>query len=251
LQLGAGRVIGADLEDVELARSLADENGFGDRTRFLRTDLRSVQVEDLGGPCELMIAMVYHNDPRRDEAQSRLVMDLKDKLVAPDGDVIPDRVVYRVSAWEWPGQDFPTRMADITQFVRQIEDRYALRLKSLREALLAEPDLRAFPEREVSGVLARPLARQLSAWHEVFTIDYRKGSAQTPAMVELSTNAPGVFNAVIWVQELYYRDLRIFENESVGWLENPTHVDPGSRLRIALDARWRESNVLRVTTGRG
>jgi len=69
--------------------------------------------------------------------------------------------------------------------------------------------------------------------------------------VELSTNAPGVLNVVIWVQELYCRDLRIFENESVGWLENPTHVDPGSRLRIALDARWRESNVLKVTTGRG
>lgn len=247
LQLGAGRVIGADFEDVELARSLAEENGYADRAQFLKTDLRSMQVEDLGAPCELMIAMLYDNDPRRDEAQSRLVMDLKERLVAPDGDLLPDRVVYRVSAWEWPGQDFPTRMGNITEFVRQIEDRYALRLESLRQALVAEPDLKAFPKRESSGVLARPSARQLSPWEEGFTIDYRKGSAETPAIVEFNATAPGVFNTVIWVQELYYRDLRIFENESISWIENPTRVDPGSRLRVALDSRWRESNILSVT----
>lgn len=251
LQLGAGRVIGADLEDVELAQSLAEENGYEDRAQFLKTDLRTVQVEDLGAPCELMIAMLYENDPRQDEAQSRLVMDLKERLLAPDGDLLPDRVVYRASAWEWPSQDFPTRMEDITQFVRQIEDRYALRLESLREALAAEPDLKAFPQREGSGALARPSARQLSPWEEAFTIDYRKGALETPASVAFSANAPGVFNTVIWAQELYYRDLRIFENESIAWIENPTRVEPGSRLRVALDSRWRQSNVLRVATPRG
>jgi SAM-dependent methyltransferase len=251
LQLGAGRVIGADLDDVRLARSLAEENGYGDRAQFVQTDLRSMQVKDLGGPCELMIAMVYHNDPRRDEAQSKLVMDLKERLVAPDGDLIPDRVVYHVSAWDWPGQDFPTRTGHITQFVRQVEERFGLRLENLREALVAEPDLKAFPKREGSGALLRPDARQLSPWDHGFTIDYRNGSSETPAAVEFTTDASGVFNTVIWAQELYYRDLRIFENESISWIENPTRVDPGSRLRVALDSRWRSSNLLRATTANG
>jgi len=198
-----------------------------------------------------MIAMVYDNDPRRDEAQSKLVTDLKERLVAPDGDLIPDRVVYRVSAWDWPDQDFPTRMGDIAQFVRQVEERYGLRLGSLRKALVAEPDLKAFPRREGSGALLRPSARQLSPWDGGFTIDYRKGSFETPATVELTANASGVFSTVIWAQELYYRDLRIFENESISWIENPMRVDPGSRLRVGLDSRWRKSNLLRVTTEHG
>jgi hypothetical protein len=111
--------------------------------------------------------------------------------------------------------------------------------------------MKAFPQREGSGALARPSARQLSPWEEAFTIDYRKGALETPASVAFSANAPGVFNTVIWAQELYYRDLRIFENESIAWIENPTRVEPGSRLRVALDSRWRQSNVLRVATPRG
>jgi SAM-dependent methyltransferase len=251
LQLGAGHVTGADLDDVQLARSLADENGYGDRARFLRTDLRTIQVKDLGGPCDLMIAMVYYNDPRQDEEQSKLVMDLKERLIARDGDLLPDRVVYRVSAWDWPDQDFLTRAEDIAQFVRHVETRCALRLESLCRALLAEPDLRAFPKREASGALARPTARQLSPWSEGFRIDYRKGSSETPATVELTANAAGIFNTLIWTQELYYRGLLIFENESISWIENPTRVDPGSRVRMALDSRWRKSNVLTATTAHG
>jgi SAM-dependent methyltransferase len=251
LQLGAGHVIGADLDDVELARLLAEENGYGDRARFVRTDLRSIQVKDLGGPCDLMIAMVYHNDPRQDEEQSKLVMDLKERLVARDGDLIPDRVVYRISAWDWPDQDFSTRAEDVTQFVRQIEKRYALRLESLRRVLVAEPDLKAFPKRDGSGALLRPSARQLSPWHEGFTIDYRRSFSGTPATIELAANASGVCNALIWTQELYYRDLLVFENESISWIENPTRVDSGNRLRLALDSRWRKSNVVRAMKADG
>ena len=251
LQLGAGHVTGVDLDDVTLARSLAEDNGYDDRSQFVRRDLRTMQVDDIGGPCDLMIAMVYHNDPRRDEAQSRLVMDLKENLLAADGDVIPDRVVYRVSAWNWSEQDFLTRRGDITQFVRQVEQRYELRLESLREALEAEPDLKAFPKRGGNGALLRQGARQLSPWEDGFAIDYRKGSCETPTTIELATDAPGIVNTLIWTQELYYRDVRIFENESVGWVENPARVDSGSRLRVELDSRWRRSNLLRVTTTDG
>jgi hypothetical protein len=121
----------------------------------------------------------------------------------------------------------------------------------LRKALIAEPDHKAFPKLQNNGELLRHGARQLSPWEEGFAIDYRKGAFETPASIELGANASGVVNTVIWTQELYYRDLRIFENESISWIENPARVDPGSRLRVALDARWRKSNLLRVTTAHG
>ncbi|MBK8338977.1 MAG: class I SAM-dependent methyltransferase [Flavobacteriales bacterium] len=68
-------VVGVDFADLALARALATENGVADRTTFLQGDLNAIGLE-AHGPFDVLLAMVYLNDPRRDHAASALVHEL-------------------------------------------------------------------------------------------------------------------------------------------------------------------------------
>lgn len=246
VQAGAAEVVAVDLEGLELAEALAKENDLADSIRFVEGDLRSLEVPADG--FDVILAMVYLNDPRRDEPQSRLVYDLRDRYLAPGGRMVPDRVRYLARACDWPAQDHPSRREHLRAGVADLEGRYGFSFDALADAMLASPSLSQFPPKGSDGRLRMEGARILSALAAFVEIDYTRGPAAYPETLELTATAPGVVNTVVWTQELWYADRLVFANESVSWIAEPQRVERGDRRTVLLDDDWRRSNVARIDT---
>ena len=75
-------------------------------------------------------------------------------------------------------------------------------------------------------------------------LDYRAGSLDYPPAIELTATGAGTLDVVVWRQELRHRGELLFANESVSWVEPAVTVSPGDRVALALDDRWRASNLL-------
>ncbi|MBN1356185.1 class I SAM-dependent methyltransferase [bacterium] len=238
---GARKVFALDHADIEIGTALARENGMGDRIEFLRTDLENF---DLPGAdrCNVLMAMIYFNDPRRDEAQSKLSCRIRDRILHPGGHQIPNRVRYSGYAVEWPTQDIRTRFMEIDRRIRIMEQRYDLSLGFLADAAKRVPDPGWFPERRDTGYLHRVDARYLSCVSPMVDIDYATGFHGYPDQVTFAIDQPGICNAVIFEQHLYSGDRLIFSNESVSWIRNPMRVETGNIVRVGLDEIWRNTN---------
>ena len=244
-QLGAAEVIGADLAETAVAKALAQENGLADRVRFLRCDIAALTPEQLGGRVDILLAMLYWNDQRRDEATARLVAALKSRVLAPDGHVIPDRVEYTCCPYDWPAQDLRRRDATWRQtHLPTLSDRYGLSFASLYDAAINQPDPAWFPRRQPSGLLEREGALPLSPEVPLATIDYQAGPLDYPATVSFPIAVAGNCSCVVWTQRLYFQKTLIFANESLSWLVPPQPVRPGQTLTLPLDDAWRASNRL-------
>lgn len=244
---GAREVVGVDLEALELARALAEENQLASTIRFLEGDLRELTIDSRRNDFDAIVAMVYLNDPRRDESQSELVYSLRDKYLKRGGVMIPDRVRYRAAACEWPEQDHQTRLHRVGAYIEDLEGRYGLSFSSMRKAVASRSWKPWFPPRLPDGRLEFQGGRMLSPAGLFVQIDYLADPVTYPPAVDFEIAAPGLFNAVIWTQELWYRDLLLFSNESVSWVEQPRRVNLGDRLAAAVDAKWRGLNVLNLS----
>jgi SAM-dependent methyltransferase len=242
---GASQVVAVDIDDVSPARELAAENGLQDRIDYRQSDLTDFirSNRNQNDRFDVIIAMVYLNDPRRDEQQSNLVFQLRDYLLKPDGRMVPDRVVYRAALGDWPQQDFPTRQGVLMDNIQSITDRYAVSFDSLGKRILATPYKAFFPDRLSDGSLLRNGCRQLARWKDAFELDYRSRVSTYPGTVELSAEQAGLANVVLWRQELFFDRLLIFANESISWLARPAIVKPRQRIALCLDSQWREQNV--------
>lgn len=242
-QAGAD-VVGVDMADVSLARSLAEANGLGDRATFVQADLTEVTAEQLGGRFDAMTAMVYYNDPRRDEGQSRLVSALRDRLLTTDPLLLPDHVVYHATLCAWHDQDITTKHRTLRSHQSELEGRYGLGFEPLVTQALAQPHPSWFPVRRPDGGVERPGARFLSDPTPVATVDYRTDDIAYPPTLDISVVVDGMATCVLWAQELRHGEALIFRNESVSWLNQPKRVARGDKLSAVLDDRWRSTNLL-------
>lgn len=245
LQAGAKRVLAVDSADLSLAKELADENGFSNRIEFRQADLSDVRLTD-SERCNVLIGMVYFNDPRRDEQQSALMYTVRSNVLAESGQQIPDRIEYVAYAAEWPSQDVVTKYADVERKVCMMESRYGLSLQSLVKKSKMFPDPKWFPVRNSTGLLNRADARLLSETTS-FGIDYGKAFSTYPERLVFTITQPGVMNAVIFMQNQYYKESLIFSNESVSWIINPHYFEPGSVVEIPIDETWRTSNTFSIS----
>jgi len=243
---GAAEVVGVDIGDVTLAEQTMRDNGCGEVFSARRATIEEYCDSPGHGRFDVVLALLYVNDPRRDEAQSELVLRLRETCLAPGGVMLPDRVHYSAALWEWPGQDVTARQAQIAARVAGAERELGLDLRTLRERLAEAPDLRFFPRRRPSGLLEMDAARQLGDPVDAFGVDYRSGPAAYPSAVELAVARPGVATCVVWTQRLLCGDEVAYSNDSVSWIRNPRRVDAGWLCRVALDAGWRGSNQLRL-----
>jgi SAM-dependent methyltransferase len=245
-QAGAADVVGVDLEGLDLARALATENGFGDTVSFIQADLATLDLAERRKTFDLIIAMVYLNDPRRDETQTDLVYALRDRYLAPGGRMLPDRVRYRACACDWPAQDEFTRRATLEARVMELEGRYGLGFAALGRAVADRPWLPFFPEKSPDGRFARDGMTMLSAEAPFCDIDYHAERTPYPTTMDVVVKTPGIFNTIIWTQELWADSHLLFCNESVSWVGNPQRVRPGSRCTVQLGGEWRQRNVATI-----
>ncbi|MPY86447.1 MAG: methyltransferase domain-containing protein [Luteitalea sp.] len=250
IDAGADRVVGVDVDDVSLARRLATENGMASRIDFIQADLWNFDLPAERNTFDALLAMVYLNDPRRDEGQAKLVFALKQKFLAARGSVVPNCVRYYARACEWPQQDHKTRQARLQADVTDLEGRYALKLQGLCAAVSAQPWAPQFPDRRPDGRLDLSQARLLSDPERFAEIDYTKDPAPCASSLEIQADVPGIFNTIVWTQELWFEERLIFSNESVSWIVNPHLARSGSKYTIRLDAAWRERNLATLVEGR-
>jgi len=238
LSLWAAKVISVDMGDLAVGKQLAEENGLQDAITFVNGDLNEFRLPE-GEGCDVLLAMVYFNDPRRDYDQSVLSRDLHKRLLKPSGIQIPNRVEYTVLPLEWPAQDLQTRFANIDMKINMIESRYGLSLERLRCSAKDVPDRTWFPHRLPSGLIERSHARILSQRPTKFCeIDYSKPLKNYPRDLQIEFDSPGACNTLLFNQSLYYDDHLIFANESLSWVMNPLLVSPRDSAIFHFKDSW-------------
>lgn len=239
---GAGKIFAVDSADVSVAMAVAKENGLADRIEFIKGDLLDFELPE-GDRADVLLAMLYFNDMRRDEAQTALTYKVRNKVLHSKGRQLPDRVVYTGYAVEWPSQDINTRLLDIDRKIRTMEQRYGIALGTLAEAAKQVPDASWFPVRQSSGLLERGDARFLSDGKPFAKIDYNMPFEGYPERFRTTILQSGVCNAIVFEQNLYVGERLVFSNESVSWVRNPISVDAGAELQFVLDDEWRNTNI--------
>ena len=242
---GARKVFAVDKADVTVGVALAKENQVADRIEFIKADLLEFELPK-AERCDVLLAMLYFNDPRRDEAQTILAYHIRNKVLLPEGQQIPDRIAYTGYAMEWPSQDINTRFFDIDKKIFAMEQRYGIVLGTLAEAAKRVPDPTWFPVRQHSGLLERVDARFLSNGKLFTNVDYKMDFKGYPERFKCTISQPGVCNAILFEQNLYAGKRLIFSNESLSWVRNPTRVDSDAEVQLALDEEWRSTNIASV-----
>ncbi len=245
VQAGAASVDAVDLSHLGLALKLAETNRVADRICFHQANLLDFANEkSRKNSYDCIIAMIYLNDPRRDEAQSQLAMDLVSRLLKKDGKVIPEKVEYSMAVCEWPEQNWFSRQQRLADQVAEISGRYGLDFGPLRENLASQTCNDFFPERTPDGRLKMPGCRMLSREAAAFTVDYLTGEIAYPETVSATIEQAGNADAVIWWQKIVSQDHLIFTNQTVGWIRNSQPVAQGETVRMTLDGEWRARNLI-------
>lgn len=144
-RLGARRVVAVDRGPLDAARTLAEENGVADRIEFRQCDLANLPAAT--GSFDVILGMIYHNEPRRDLAQQQLMAGLAARFAHPGTVFIPDTVRYTVAGYDSARPD-PTECT--------LQDRWdsaVARTEALTGITLAA--IRQFPSTDYSTVLER------------------------------------------------------------------------------------------------
>ncbi len=245
-QAKAGSVDAVDQSDLTIARELVVGNGMSEVVKFYQADLHNFVVTPSRESYDCIIAMIYLNDPRRDEAQTQLTRQMIKALLSPHGTIVPNRVEYGVAVVDWPAQDVPSRRQRMSDQIREIEGRYGLSFSSLQKHLDETPCHGYFPIRGEDGRLDLSGARMLSEETPAFVIDYIRDQCDYPTSVDVTTDWGGLANTLIWWQRIISGDKLIFTNQSVGWIANPQFVSAGTTMRFHLDDVWRKQNLLTI-----
>lgn len=258
LEAGASDVVAVDRDHVDLARDLARANGFGDRIRFLEADLNLVDAADLSGRFDVLFAFIYTNHVIVDEPRSSTVCSLRRRFGKPSCITVPNRVRYLAIPCDWPEIDVFSELTDLRRSVTDLENRYALKLGPLFDAMTME----------IGYNRSRPVTFGDYDWSPGFTnggYRHRRGGGRflgDPTLVDeirydtgadfgglpretsLDVRSAGTLNAVMWVQELWFNDFLIWSTEVFSPMTAAIPVHAGQRVRVALDMAWRATNAL-------
>jgi len=251
LKSGAGTLVGVDKTPMEMAEMTATDNGVRDKCTFVQCDLQTVE---LSGRFDVILAMVYQNHPRIDERQSNIVHKLRQKYLKAEGQLVPNVVRYHAYACDWPSQDLGTRRAVLAHHLGYIEGALGVSLKTFsgwidpahempQDHILGLPPA---PAHDEFGRLEKGDARILSAVSKAIDLDYDSGRIAYPSAHYLEIISPGVLNSIVWIQEMWFKDMLIYSKESMSWVRRPSRVEPGNRYRIELDDVWRRTNALSI-----
>lgn len=234
-------VIAVDHVEYPEALALAHSNGLSDRIRFVRGDLSELGAESIGGRVDVLLAMIYWNDPRRDEAQSRIARGLVERCLVPAGRSIPDGIDYSVAAYDWPDQDITQHLARARAQQAELENRYGLDFAPLFDDMSRQPMLDWFPTRDSDGRLTREGITCLSET-STFSVDYSQ-PVTYPDSIILRASTAGRATAVIWGQRVRSGDRTVFFNESLSWLLPAPELTAGQNLDLHLSDEWRQRNI--------
>jgi SAM-dependent methyltransferase len=256
-KLGARRVVAVDLGQLDMARALAEENGVTDRIIFLERDL--AELDDSVGNFDVIIGMVYHNDPWRDLGRQQMMAILAKRFGRPGAAIIPDTVRYSAAAYNWTGLDETshTCQSQWEETVERIEGQTGVTLTAARRRAGPTRSERGsvdWPRRLSPGTLTarfgypdRGAVKQLTE-RKIFTEIYYNNPATAsvyPPTLALPVTQPGRLDMTIWRQDLMYGDLLIRSTETT-YPVNP-HQDVQIGDMAVLSINRKSCNAIPVT----
>jgi predicted RNA methylase len=225
---GASEILAIDREHIGIAKRLAEENGFGGLITFMEGDLRDIAGLDIQGHFDVLFAFVYSNHIVLDAERSALILSLKQRFCTPQCTIVPNRVRYKAYACEWTEQDFSTQDADLREAFQQLESCYRLKFDALHRSVwdeMAILDSRAnsrgrHPWQPFSPIASarfdRSALRLLSTPVDYVEIRYDDLDEFPgyPETLALPISSSGSLTGVIFIQELLFRDTRIWTSEA-------------------------------------
>jgi SAM-dependent methyltransferase len=256
-RLGARRVVAVDTGELDTARALADENGVASRIEFVQCDLAELPAGL--GSFDVILGMIYHNEPRRDLARQQLMAGLATRFAHSGTALIPGTVRYTVAGYD---------SADPQPAERTLQDRWDSAVGGA-EALtgISMGVIREFPSADYSTVaeqLQRPLSpkaarlvgaarpRALLTSREQFAeVNYAEPQTASayPANVSLTVAAPGRLDTAVWRQELKFGDLLIRRTDTSQPVVPARDVEPGDTAILSTGAGWGDTVPLTVRAG--
>ena len=254
-RLGARRVVAADIGRLDTARALARENGVAGQIEFIEGNLANLSVTN--GSFDVILGMIYNNEPRRDLAQQQLMAGLATRFAHPGAAFIPGTVRYTVTGYDSAGPD-PGE--------RALHDRWDTIIDGA-EALsgITMATIREFPSADYSAArerLSQPLsdrpARAADAGRRDMTLltsrelfaeisysDPATAAAYPPAL-SLPVTAPGRLDTTVWRQELKFGDLLIRRTDTTYAVTPPCDVQPGDTAILSTDGGWGDAIPLTI-----
>lgn len=260
LAAGAGEAVAVDRHHVEMARTLAAHNGFGDRMTVVEGDLGQLELSgvDLSRRFDLLLAFIHVNNPLVDEDRARMVYEVRDRFCADDCTVLPEAVRYRAVGCDRLDWDLATELADLDDAAGVLHGAYGLDFQPLVDAAkqgvarsASRPESAVRPQWRsptTMGALRFPRedVRVLTGSQHFATFDYT-GPAFTgfPPELRLTIATPGRLSGVIWTQELLCGGQSVWTTEAYSPLATPRAVGAGDEVVLATGDEWRATNVLR------
>jgi len=236
-RLGARRVIAADIGRLDTARALAQENDVAGQIEFIEGNLADLSVTN--GSFDVILGMIYNNEPRRDLAQQQLMAGLASRFGHPGTVFIPGTVRYTVTGYDSASPD-PGEGA--------LRDRWDA-VVDAAEALsgITMAAIREFPSADYSAAGRRDMtlltSRELFA--EISYSDPATAAAYPPAL-SLPVTAPGRLDTTIWRQELKFGDLLIRRTDTTYPVTPPCDVQPGDTAILSTDGGWGDAIPLTI-----
>ncbi|WP_329110388.1 class I SAM-dependent methyltransferase [Micromonospora sp. NBC_01699] len=261
LAAGAATVVGVDRHHVDLARSIAEHNGLGDRLSFIEADLADLELSSFDPPkgFDLLLAFIHTNNPLIDEGRSRLVFELRDRLCADGATVVPGAVRYRATGCDRRDWDLHTELTDLDETTGVLRGAYGLDFQPVTDAVRQGLALRRMrPVDAVAHTWRSPTTmaairfprtdvRLLTGAHDFATFDYGAPAfTGFPPQVRLRATVAGRLTGVIWTQELLHAGVPLWTTESYSPLAAPIAVTAGDELTLATGDEWRATNILRT-----
>ena len=256
-RLGARRVVAVDRGPLDVARTVAQENGVADRIEFLQRDLADLPADI--GSFDVITGMVYNNEPRRDLAQQRLMAGIADRFARPGTAFIPGTVRYTVAGYDSSRPD-PTEhtlrdrwdsavgraeaLSGIT--MAAIREFPSADYASVMEQLSPPPSPRAAGARRVLGGPDRALVTSRELFTEISYADPATAAAYPPVLA-LTVTASGRLDTTSWRQELKFGDLLIRSHDTVHPVTPACDVEPGDTAILSTGDGWGDAIPLTVS----
>jgi SAM-dependent methyltransferase len=259
-KLGAKRVTGVDVVPLDMARALARENGVADKVTFVQADLSDLESEQ--GPFDVIVGMIYENDPRRDSAQQALMAELVARFGNENTKIIPDRVRYWVAGFSMSIADESdcTRAQEWTEWFDRVEHEtglgFAAAWQLINRRWRDEQGLGQLPPvpRSVSSRFNYPDRRGmrvLTPREHVVEVNYSLPTIRTslPSTVRLPVSRDGALELTIWRQDLVFEDLVLRSTETVYPVHPACEVRAGDEAVLQTLGDWRYGIPLLVDRG--
>ncbi len=259
-KLGARHVVGVDFGRLGVARALAQENGVADRVRFVECDL--ADLDDSIGTFDVIVGMIYNNDPKRDLPQQQLMSALVQRFGHADTAIIPDTVRYTVAAYDSTTSDTTgyTRQGDWEDNIRRVEGQTGVTFSVARRLVDREwwsrlgRDVPWLSQGSLTARFGYPDRRSLRLLtaRELFTqIDYTnpRTASTYPPSVTLPVSQPGRVDTTIWCQDLMFGDQLIRSTETTYPAAPHADVQPGDAAILSTGVEWGEALPLTLRRG--